>query len=109
MRLISNQKDSDAKGWWAGDCFNIRSFLDEKGLLAFFLTQYSPTPILAPWNGGSGFYDKDLKTGIDFIKASHDQRLAGYRKAINAISSWPEMAAARKCRSTKNKLDEKLT
>jgi CRISPR-associated protein Csx17 len=108
LRLVAQQKDADTKGWWADDCFNLESSLDPDALIDFFLREYSPTPVLAPWNGGSGFYDKDSHEGIEFILHSDDRRLADYRDAINAVLSWPEMAAARECRAGKKEFDENI-
>lgn len=108
LRLVAQQKDADAKGWWADDCFGIESSLDQESLIDFFVREYSPTPVLAPWNGGSGFYDKDSREGIEFILRSDNPRLADYRNAINAILPWPEMVAARECRASKKELDEEI-
>src|SRR2546426_11763804 len=58
LRLVSEQKDPDARGWWHDDVFWLRSALDRDALLKFFLENYKPTPLVAPWNAGSGFYIK---------------------------------------------------
>jgi CRISPR-associated protein Csx17 len=108
LRLVAQQKDADAKGWWADDSFSIDCSLDRESLIDFFIREYSPTPVLAPWNGGSGFYDKDSREGIEFILRSDNPRLADYRNAINAILPWPEMVAARECRASKKELDEEI-
>lgn len=84
LRLVSEQADPDARGFWDGDTFVLRSSLDEPALLAFFTDRYAPTPLLSPWNGGSGFHDGDQKTGIDAITDSTTPRLAPYRDAITA-------------------------
>jgi CRISPR-associated protein Csx17 len=55
--------DSAARGWWAGDLFHLRTHLNRGALLRFFLDDYAPSPIVAPWNGGSGFYYREGKTG----------------------------------------------
>src|SRR5262249_21135698 len=46
-----------------------------------------PTPIVAPWNGGSGFHPKDSQDGISAIEVSRSERLAPYREAIAAARS----------------------
>jgi CRISPR-associated protein Csx17 len=93
LRLVSEQKDSSARGWWERDVFHIESELDQVGLLRFFLEEYSPTPIVAPWNGGSGFYEGKDVTGREAIRASTSERLRHYRDTINEILSWPEISA----------------
>ena len=60
LRLVSEASefgDPLATGFWSKDAFVLTSQLDRTGLIEFFLHRYKPTPILAPWNGGSG--DKD--------------------------------------------------
>ena len=56
FRLVSEQSDPHARGWWRENTFCLESGLDESGLTQFFLDEYRPTPIVAPWNGGSGFW-----------------------------------------------------
>ena len=55
LRLVAEQADPTAAGCWQRDTFVLHSALDRDALLDFFLHRYQPTPILAPWNGGSGF------------------------------------------------------
>ncbi len=93
LRLISEQADRTALAWWNGNVFHLKSDLDEEGLVQFFLGNYSPTPIVAPWNGGSGFYEGDRTEGLDTILASTDERFQPYRETIRAIQSFPEMPA----------------
>lgn len=52
LRLVSEQKDSGARGWWKNDVFWLRSTLDQDALVKFFLEEYAPTPIVVPWSGG---------------------------------------------------------
>jgi CRISPR-associated protein Csx17 len=89
FRLVSEQADSEARGWWGRDCFHLESRFDADQLTAFFLNEYRPTPIIAPWNGGSGFYPKDRKDGIDAIAESTDARFAIYRGAIDFARNIP--------------------
>ena len=55
LRLVSEQVDADATGWWKNDTFWLRSSLDREGLVEFFLEKYSPTPIVVPWSGADFF------------------------------------------------------
>ena len=111
LRLVAEQQDANAKGFWQGDTFVLQSTLDESALLNFFLNEYRPTPIIAPWNGGSGFYyqerklkEKDpatgkrIKTGVrdqptaatkvvDTLSTSKSQRLETYRNVLNLAKS----------------------
>jgi CRISPR-associated protein Csx17 len=82
LRLVSEQADETARGSWEDDCFVLETTLDRESLIEFFLKRYSPTAVIAPWNGGSGFYPKDRKVGIDALAESDDSRFALYRRAI---------------------------
>jgi CRISPR-associated protein Csx17 len=82
LRLVTEQADPKARGWWDRTCFWLETELDKDGLAQFFLERYAPTPILSPWNGGSGFYPKDRKVGIAAITKSAGERFAAYREAI---------------------------
>jgi CRISPR-associated protein Csx17 len=107
LRLVAEQADPHSAGCWRRDGFVLHSALDAEALTSFFLDRYSPTPVLAPWNGGSGFYfqeeklkeidpatGKKKKTGrrtqptaatkvIESITTSTEPRLAVYREAIS--------------------------
>ncbi|HWQ19120.1 MAG TPA: type I-U CRISPR-associated protein Csx17 [Methanotrichaceae archaeon] len=91
LRLISEQSDSSARGLWDNGVFNLESNLDENGLVQFFLEDYAPSPIVAPWNGGSGFYEGDKTEGIEAIRGSTSPRFALFKETIERIFSFPEM------------------
>jgi len=55
MRLLAT-KDPTARGFWRDEHFVLVSELDWAGIERFFLDEYSPTPILAPWNKDGGFF-----------------------------------------------------
>uniref|UniRef100_A0A831XE64 Type I-U CRISPR-associated protein Csx17 n=1 Tax=Geobacter metallireducens TaxID=28232 RepID=A0A831XE64_GEOME len=82
LRLVAEQKDPEAAGRWQGELFVLRTVLSREELIRFFLEEYRPTPIIAPWNGGSGFYPKDNKSGIDPISKATAKRLEPYREVI---------------------------
>ena len=97
LRLVSEQADGSARGWWDGGSFCVETELDEGGLVAFFLERYTPTPILSPWNGGSGFYPKDRKVGIQAIAGSTGERFnwhaaTGYQTDV--WSGWTRRSAS---------------
>ncbi|MEO8662792.1 MAG: type I-U CRISPR-associated protein Csx17 [Bryobacteraceae bacterium] len=90
FRLVSEQADAEVRLWWDGDTPILRSTLDEESLLDFFLSTYRPTPILAPWNRGSGFYDADVDdVGVNAIARSADARFAEYAQAIRSVRDLP--------------------
>jgi CRISPR-associated protein Csx17 len=96
LRLVAEQKDRNAQGYWRDGVFVLRSSLDQAAIVNFFRTEYSPTPIVAPWNAGSGFYlkwddkkksfkERDVVAAIDGIEQSKSKRLQPYRSAITAV------------------------
>ena len=75
LRLLSSSAnnvsgeaaDPRARGWWENERFHLRTTLTRDDVLRFFLEDYAPSPIIAPWNGGSGFYPKDNKDGFALL------------------------------------------
>ncbi|MGE3782648.1 MAG: type I-U CRISPR-associated protein Csx17 [Alphaproteobacteria bacterium] len=82
LRLVSEQKDPQAAGFWRDERFHLRTELDRSELARFFLDEYAPSPIIAPWNGGSGFYPKDAKKGIEAFSVTAAERFTPYRRSI---------------------------
>ncbi|MBV8567398.1 MAG: type I-U CRISPR-associated protein Csx17 [Methylobacteriaceae bacterium] len=82
LRLVSEQKDHTARGFWQHERFHLKTTLEPDSLRRFFLEDYAPTSIVAPWNGGSGFYPKDAKDGISAIEESTSDRFENYRSGI---------------------------
>src|SRR5579875_40852 len=84
FRLVAEQVDPDARLSWGGQAACLHSSFDRDRLTEFFLERYHPTPIVAPWNGGSGFYESGAEP-LDKIAASTTDRLALYRDTIARI------------------------
>lgn len=83
LRLVAEQgADPGASGFWRDGVFVLRSSLDREHLLAFFLQRYAPTPLIAPWNGGSGFYPKDNREAVDALASAGGARFKSYGQAI---------------------------
>lgn len=82
LRLLAEQADPEARGWWEKDVFCLRSSLNKDELTVFFLKTYRPTPVIAPWNGGSGFSPGDNQDGIKPLEETSADRFRDYRRAI---------------------------
>lgn len=82
LRIVSKQADANARLWWENEHAVLVSTLDKEALISFFAKQYIPTPIIAPWNGGSGFYAKDNTTAIERLLNSKSERFQSYRETI---------------------------
>jgi CRISPR-associated protein Csx17 len=87
LRLVSEQKDPKATGRWHRDRFVLDSSLDREALERFFLEEYRPTAVMAPWNGGSGFHPKDNSKALEAVSKSGSVRLQPYAAAICAAQS----------------------
>ncbi len=97
LRLVAEQADPVTTGHWAGEHFVLRTRLPREELQRFFLEQYRPTPIIAPWNAGSGFYyqekklkEKDPATGKRIKTGVRNQPTEATR-ALNR-TLWSEAA-----------------
>lgn len=88
LRVVAEQADAQAAGYWRRERFVLQSTLDKADLINFFLNQYAPAPIVVPWNGGSGFFPKTTATAaLDAIKNSESDRFEKYRDVINHAQS----------------------
>jgi CRISPR-associated protein Csx17 len=107
LRVLSQQcPDARAQGYWRGNTFTLVSAYDEKTLLDFFLTRYAPSPIVAPWNGGSGFFPKDNAEALDVIAASTSVQFAPYRETITAARD--ALGLLKLCEKPEKEAKEKL-
>src|SRR3972149_5271257 len=80
LRLVAEQVDPQARGWWEGERFR--------------LANSRPTPLLAPWNGASGFFRtwdakkkklRESKNGraLELLISLKDDRWKPFQKAYN--------------------------
>jgi CRISPR-associated protein Csx17 len=95
FRLVAEQKDSDVTAHWNQGTFKLTTKLDPHELHSFFCDEYAPSPIITPWNGGSGFYPGDPQEAVDAIytiQKSDDPRFREYRRTIENVLNWPEWA-----------------
>ncbi|HWB09926.1 MAG TPA: type I-U CRISPR-associated protein Csx17 [Pirellulales bacterium] len=106
LRVVAEQVDGKAVAAWRGAAFVLRSSAGFDELVEFFLEHYQPTPIAAPWAGGSGFFGKDNRIAINVISASDVERLYPYREAIKKIHSI--LAAERIVEKPANEVKERL-
>jgi CRISPR-associated protein Csx17 len=102
LRLVSQQRDPDARGCWRDGSFVLRSELDERALIQFFGHQggFRPSPVFAPWNGDGGFISEGGKSAelVAAIRASSAPELsdlAGAVRRIDEVRLLREFAAMR--------------
>jgi CRISPR-associated protein Csx17 len=87
LRLVTEQADNSARAVWHHDQFLLESRLDREALLEFFLRDYTPTPVIAPWNGGSGFHPKDNSAALNAIQGAASPRFERYKAVVAAAQA----------------------
>ena len=89
LRLVAEQLDPQARGAWLGDAFALETSKTKDKIVAFLLNDYRPTPIVAPWNGSSGFYpsDKKQRAMIETLCGAKKPRFDSYRETVQAAQS----------------------
>ncbi len=98
FRLVAEQADSAAIGWWRDGFFWIGSKWSGQEILDFFITgiedseafTYAPTPIFAPWGGRPGLYkdgNKEARSRLArlLIQSRRNPRFRGAAETIRAI------------------------
>ncbi|VTR95794.1 Uncharacterized protein OS=Isosphaera pallida (strain ATCC 43644 / DSM 9630 / IS1B) GN=Isop_2539 PE=4 SV=1 [Gemmata massiliana] len=81
LRLVGEQADTQARGWWDGERFCLLSSRTEVELEGFFLDRYEPTPLLSPWNKGCGFF-KANDPGLVPLEKSRALRFERFRCGV---------------------------
>lgn len=93
-RVGGQAADPGARGWWANECFHLMTRLNRETLRRFFLREYAPSPIIAPWNSGSGFYEKDNKDGFGPLTSNVVEKR--FMPLVNAIEIASQIVKHRK-------------
>lgn len=110
LRLVSGQADPSATARWVADNLQLTTRLAQEALIRFFVDQYRPTPMLAPWNAGSGFWDEQANgQALRRLRESTNSRLQAFRDAVAQVDRLLEAAnlAGRAPAETKKLLKEK--
>lgn len=87
LRLVSEQLDPSAEGWWHQEQFHLKSQLEPDSLTSFFLHGYRPTPLTSPWNAGGGFFNRPADSTITRVERSDDPRFEAYRQTLQTIDN----------------------
>ncbi len=83
VRVLGRQADRLLQARWAADALELVTTLEADQLNRFLLERYVPTPVVSPWNGGSGFFPKDNPQAFEAIDASGDARFKPFRAAMD--------------------------
>lgn len=84
LRVVARQADQGVRACWIDDALELHGSLDADRLVRFLLDDWIPSPVVSPWNGGSGFFPKDNKEAFLRIDADDSARLEPFRGAIAA-------------------------
>ncbi len=122
LRLISSPAnhvsgeaaDPHARGWWENECFHLRTKLSRAALLHFFLHDYAPSPIIAPWNGRAGFLEGDAgetsdRTGARLMRAIDESdcpRLELMRRTVHSLRGNHDLTEYNKLRALGKDLEK---
>ena len=103
LRVVAEQADSEARGYWRNEAFVLVTRLDEAALVDFFLREWRPSPFVSPWNKASGLLGDDPK-GVGPIERSVAPRFEPLREGICAAKKLTAAmeAAVRAERGVKN-------
>ena len=83
IRVLGEQADPRATAAWTPDGLAIATEVPD--IAGWLAGEYVPTPVLSPWNGGSGFgaKDKEPVKRLASIRSHPSARLASLRAAID--------------------------
>ena len=127
LRLVSQQRDANAKGFWKNDIFHLISTLDRDALVNFFLDPkgYHPTPVVVPWSGGDFFaVNRSIRPGernngfakkptssdvIEAVLGSESERLADYRSVIALVFDAMDASGVRTKQDIEGNAPQKQT
>ena len=122
LRLLSSPANSATckaadpcvRGWWEKERFHLRTTLSKDALLRFFLEEYAPSPIIAPWNGRAGFLEGDdqeesNRTGSELMRQLEESgaaRFGNMRLTIRRLRGNRELARLNQLRARTKALKE---
>jgi CRISPR-associated protein Csx17 len=84
IRVLAAQADPALTAAWTPGGLRLRTSI--AGPAAWLAAEYMPTPVLSPWNNGSGFgaKDKEPKRVLEQVNAHPSARLGRLREAVAA-------------------------
>ncbi|MDO5628580.1 MAG: type I-U CRISPR-associated protein Csx17 [Mobilicoccus sp.] len=84
VRVISRE-DPEARAWWAGDYLRVDTTVTD--VVDLLVERYEPSPVFSPWNGGSGFGEKDgnQRAVIETIVAAAHPRIGAFAAGYAAV------------------------
>lgn len=90
LRIVARHADTAVRASWTDDALVLHGRLDAEGLSRFLLDEWIPSPVVSPWNGGSGFFGRGQ--ALELIEVSESTRLEPFRQAIRVSRRVLEQA-----------------
>jgi CRISPR-associated protein Csx17 len=111
FRLVAEQKDKDVAGFWREEAFILHTALTQEQLVRFFLDDYSPSPIISPWNGRAGFLEGEdtedsTRSGAELLRQFQQTtatRFHALRFVLSKLTKIPFINALNSIRSERKK------
>ena len=106
--------DPHARGWWENEYFHLRTTLSRDALVHFFLHDYAPSPIIAPWNGRAGFLEGDAgetssRGGAVLMRAVENstcRRLESMRRTVGLLRNNAHLGEYNRLRALAKRLKD---
>ncbi|QTI68154.1 type I-G CRISPR-associated protein Cas8g1/Csx17 [Gordonia polyisoprenivorans] len=95
VRVLAEQRDPDLRSRVDGDDLVIDTTVED--IARWLVDEYRPRPVLSPWNGGSGFGEKDRNQRAildDLINFSDRDRVSVLRGAVGVVDRLLEHGRA---------------
>lgn len=116
LRLIAEQKDCEARGFWRNERFVLKTRLSKDELVGFFVEEYQPSPIISPWNGRAGFLEgeddegeESTRGGAELVRVyeAASPRFRHLREAVATYKNVTSIRALDRARAEAKPLQEK--
>ena len=104
LRIVAEQVDAKVKGAWRNDRLALLTEVTPENLVAFFLHEYRPTPLMVPWSGSDFFavnrdnpasaFEKTPTSSrvIEAILSTTEKRFEDYRCALRTAFTAMDLA-----------------
>ncbi|MFC0037196.1 type I-U CRISPR-associated protein Csx17 [Actinomadura rayongensis] len=88
LRVVASQADPSARLQWNGDLPLLTTVLTAERIVDWLVQEYAPTPIVSPWNSGSGFAGNGksaaAEKAVQAFRTNAEPRFAELRATIRA-------------------------
>jgi CRISPR-associated protein Csx17 len=92
IRILGEQADPLITARWTADGLEVATAIPD--IATWLADEYAPTPVVSPWNGGSGFGvdDKKQRQRLAALRSHPSKRLNTFRQALEVAEKIGVMA-----------------